>query len=419
MRRLARTTLIALVIASTTVTTGVYGQTAPPTDAPTLWSFLGIPQAGRKIKGALTNRRGNLPRLEPKLPMKALNDPANLESPVSAIKEAAKVKIQEDLKPQKIKAIKYLTKIGCGCYDLEGNITKALLESSTDCTEDVRLATVEAIEGAAEGGACNHCGERSCCNEKIVKRLAEIAYDRKDDGCWVEPSERVREAAKKALRTCCPNELSDFAIEMEAPDEPTRDVPERDRYEDIPDAEPLAPTVADPDDMTSLPSAVRQAIDDPEMAPVPQSPAPIRTRWRNEVPADGTIAALNEFRGIAHVHLHRSEVLAPGTVLSLYRAVGTEHEWLGDVEVYEGFAGSANVRAVGNTNFSQAIVGDVVVQATIDQGIFAQSASVPASTARTTVGHSEARRQSVGKKPSGTVRSISHSARRPLFPWAR
>jgi len=176
-----------------------------PAAPPTLWSFLGIPQGVKKVQGALTNRRGNLPKTEPKAALKALNDPANLVAENKAIKKAAEVKVAEDLKPQKIKAIKYLTSIGCGCYDKDEEITKALIASAEDCTEDVRLATMQAIQTAAADKCCSNCGQVCCCNEKMLKKLAEIAYERDSAGCYKEPSKRVRDAATLALKTCCPN----------------------------------------------------------------------------------------------------------------------------------------------------------------------------------------------------------------------
>jgi len=178
---------------------------ALPPATPTLWSFLGIPQGAKKVQGALTNRRGNQPAREPKNAMKALNDPANLLSENKAIKKAAEVKTEEDLKPQKIKALKYLTSIGCGCYDKGGEVTAALIASAEDCTEDVRLATMQAIHGAALDKCCNNCGQVCCCNEKLLKKLAEVAYERDEHGCYKEPSKRVRDAAIEALKTCCPN----------------------------------------------------------------------------------------------------------------------------------------------------------------------------------------------------------------------
>lgn len=176
-----------------------------PAATPTLWSFLGIPQGAKKVQGALTNRKGNLPKTEPKNALKALNDPANLIAQDKAIKKAAEVKVAEDLKPQKIKAIKYLTSIGCGCYDKGEEVTAALIASAEDCTEDVRLATMQAIQGAAANKCCGNCGQVCCCNEKMLKKLAEVAYERDATGCYKEPSKRVREAAAAALKTCCPN----------------------------------------------------------------------------------------------------------------------------------------------------------------------------------------------------------------------
>ncbi len=72
-------------------------EAAAPAPAPTLWNMLGVPTGMKKVRGALTNRRGNTPALEPKPALKALNDPANLESPVPAIRKAAEIKQAEDL----------------------------------------------------------------------------------------------------------------------------------------------------------------------------------------------------------------------------------------------------------------------------------------------------------------------------------
>lgn len=194
----------------------------PPVPTPTLWSFLGIPQGAQKVQGALFNRRGNTPRLEPDTPMRALNDPRNLFSKVPAIKKAAEVKQAEDLKMQKIKSIKYLTGIGCGCYDKDGSITDALIAAAEDCTEDVRLATMNAIHEAASNKCCSNCGQVCCCNEKLMTKLAEIAYERDDTGCYKEPSARVRSAAAAALKACCPGGAPPL-IESKIPDEEKTD----------------------------------------------------------------------------------------------------------------------------------------------------------------------------------------------------
>jgi hypothetical protein len=178
----------------------------PPPSAPfTLWNFLGIPQGLNKIRDASSNRRGNFPGMERKPPLKALADPKNLESKTPAIKKAAEIKTAEDEAPQKIKAIKYLATVGCGCYNEDGQITEAFLAALDDCTEEVRYQTVLAIEDASTMH-CETCNQNCCCNEDLTKKLAQIAYERNDKGCWLEPSERVREAAKRAMCACCPGQ---------------------------------------------------------------------------------------------------------------------------------------------------------------------------------------------------------------------
>ncbi len=176
-----------------------------PTGPNTLWRFLGIPQGINKIRDATFNRRGNLPALERKPPLKAIADPANLESTDPAIKAAAEAKRDEDLAKQKIKAIKYLAKLGCGCYDKRYKVgpKKALMAALDDCTEKVRYEAVKAIRSAAEN-KCELCGGTCCCDEEMVDKLFDVAYGRSEDGCcWKEPSERVREMAKEALMACC------------------------------------------------------------------------------------------------------------------------------------------------------------------------------------------------------------------------
>jgi hypothetical protein len=204
IRKLGISTLAIWLMVHSYSTASAQAPAAPA--PPTLWSFLGIPQGFRKVSGSLINRRGNFPGLEQKPPMLPIADPKNLASDVPALKAAAEIKQAEDMKKHKIKAIKYLASVGCGCYDKDGKITNALIESmSNDCTEDVRLEAVEAVSEAAKGGCCENCGATCCCNEKITEALSKIAYERDDDGCWLEPSERVREAAREALAACCPN----------------------------------------------------------------------------------------------------------------------------------------------------------------------------------------------------------------------
>ena len=206
--------LLALAI-SPTVSHGQGTPVAPPT---TLWRFMGVPQGFQKVRDVVTNRRGNRPGLERRDPIKRIADPANLESDNPAIKAAAEIKKAEDMKAQKIKAIKYLASIGCGCYDQDGKITEALLAATDDCTPDVREAAIEAIEDAAGNQCCKKCGSTSCCSEEIAKRLSAMAYERGDDGCPIEANAEIREAAARALKKCCPGGPPTGPILEEAPE---------------------------------------------------------------------------------------------------------------------------------------------------------------------------------------------------------
>lgn len=239
---------------------------APPAPT-TIWNFLGIPQGVNKIRDATINRRGNFPGLERRPPLKAIADPANLTSGVPAMEAAAEIKQAEDLKKQKIKAIKYLARIGCGCYDKDKKVTKALLASMEDCTEEVRLAAVEAVLEAAEGKLCANCHSACCCGKEIVEKLSQIAYERDDTGCFIEPSERVRAAAQEALAACCPNRLPLNQVETLPPVEGTQGqevIPEGQLPGVVPEGQPAGD--APPIPVPNTPS--------PSDAPGPQTSAP-------------------------------------------------------------------------------------------------------------------------------------------------
>jgi len=237
----------------------VFAQAADP---PTLFSFMGIPKGVNKIKDNLLNRRGNFPCLERKPKLKALADAANLESEVPAIKAAAEIKAAEDLAPQKIKAIKYLAKLGCGPYDKDGKVTEALLAAMDDPTEDVRLAAVEAIGTTAKKEMDVQCKQKSCCSEDVVNKLAKIAYELDENGCYLEPSEKVREAAIRSVCQCCPGRESfdEIIEEREVPVEEGQEVPDT-----VEPAEPVPET----DETASRPTAVRNLDQTARDGPAP------------------------------------------------------------------------------------------------------------------------------------------------------
>ena len=196
---------------------------AQPPSPPTFWSFLGIPQGMQKIRDTVANRRGNHPNWERKPPLKKIADPANLEAENPAIKAAAKIKAEEDLAPQKIKAIKYLATVGCGCYP---GVKEALLAALDDCTEDVRYEAAIAFCEAA-GNPCSNCNRSGCCAADVMTKLQEMAYEQDDQCCYKETSARVRAVAASALKACrrvhrpapatAPQEVKEVPIEAPLP----------------------------------------------------------------------------------------------------------------------------------------------------------------------------------------------------------
>jgi hypothetical protein len=192
------------------------GAPAPTVTGNTLWHFLGIPQGYQKVRDAEVNRRGNNPQRERKPPLKRIADPANMYSDNPAIKTAANIKAQEDLAPQKVKAIKYLATVGCACYP---GVREALLDALDDCTEEVRYEAAIALCQAA-GNPCHICG-KSCCNAEVMSKLNDMAYGQDDKCCYKEPSARVRAAAENALNAC-KNKTGPSTAPMPTPiEEPT------------------------------------------------------------------------------------------------------------------------------------------------------------------------------------------------------
>ena len=296
------------------------GQAPPPAPPPppvTLWRFLGIPQGVNAVRDVTTNRSGLFPEYERKPPLLRIGDPMNLQSDNPAIKKAAEIKMEEDLAKQKIKALKYLGDMACGCYP---GVEEALMAALDDCTEEVRYEAAKAIFDASgkrrnlreklqyvhtagphevaheayakvkkgihgalhclcgkkndltkklkehiddhkdrlhahhgRGEQSCPCGGDSCCSEAVTKKLAEIVYERNGDGCYKEPSERVRAMAAEALRACCPN-TSPFPYPAGVPVEtvpvPVTPIPEREGVpvEPIPEREgvPLPPVPTEP-----------------------------------------------------------------------------------------------------------------------------------------------------------------------------
>ncbi len=205
---------LACVLASTV------GCVAPAMPVTTVWQRLGIPQAGVRLRDGMLNRRGNFPGMERKPPLLKIADPANLEpGKPEMLKAAAKIKQEQDLKKQKLKALKYLAEINCGCYDKDGEVEAAFLEALADCDPEIRTAAIEGLDKAA--GECSKCKtgcETTCCTKKILEKLHDVAYGM-EDGCFKEPVAEIRQAAK-ALYCKCPPPAGEPIVpeELIAPD---------------------------------------------------------------------------------------------------------------------------------------------------------------------------------------------------------
>ena len=170
----------------------------PPT---TLWNFLGIPQGTQKVKDSLVNTRGNHPNWERTPALKQIADPANQQSPNPAIKAAAKAKADADLAPQKIKAIKYLATVCCGCSKNKDDVKEALLAAMDDCTEEVRYEAAMAL-CQCSGDMCAACNAGTCCDAKVMNKLLKVSEGKDEQGCWLEASARVRAVAANGLNAC-------------------------------------------------------------------------------------------------------------------------------------------------------------------------------------------------------------------------
>jgi hypothetical protein len=183
---------------------------------PTLWNFLGIPQGVHKVQDAVLNKTGNHPNRERTPALKQIADPANLNSPNPAIKIAAKVKADADLAPQKIKAIKYLATTCCGCAKNKDDVKDALLAALDDCTEEVRYEATMALCQCA-GSPCALCNASGCCDAKVMNKLLKVSEGKDEQGCWLEPSARIRAVAANGLNACRQVRAPSIAEQVEPP----------------------------------------------------------------------------------------------------------------------------------------------------------------------------------------------------------
>jgi hypothetical protein len=234
------------------------GAAAPPAPA-TIFDKLGLSKIKKKMqekKDAKVNADGCSPDKETKPKLVKLSDEKNLESDNDLLKIAAKAKQDQDLAPQKIKALRYLSSLGCGC---NADVEKAVLSGMEDCVPSVRAEAVKLVVASMQGsnlcaqckqqgkgkccgrvkqiiscdlcrgggcracnnqgsvavqsggecqacgggaGGCGSCG--TCCTPEIHAKLEKLARGQDASGCYVEPNPQIRALAEEALNLCTP-----------------------------------------------------------------------------------------------------------------------------------------------------------------------------------------------------------------------
>jgi hypothetical protein len=247
---------------------------------------------------------------------------------------------------------------------MDGAVTQALVAAMDDCTESVRLATIKAISEVAcdEKCACDKCGQKSCCSEPILMQLAKLAYERDETGCYVEPSEDVRNAAIAALQCCCPGE-GEPIIEGEIPYEPER---ERERGEPGPDVPP-PPTVPEPPSVTDAGSRPQQFIT--QQIPIGQLPAPAESSGQMPVarsvppvlsPVEGHVEHVDVAREQIHLTLHGQASLEVGSDVEVTHEYLLGRRTVATLTVISSSAGTAIARPQRPGLSRRIAVGDAI-----------------------------------------------------------
>jgi hypothetical protein len=375
--RLAKTTSIPASPASMQVGSMAPGVAPTGAGPATFWRFMGVPQGFQKLRGATANRRGNLPGREPTPPLKAIADPANLQSGNPAIEAACKIKQQEDLAPQKIKALKYLATIGCGCYDKVYDVKGAFTAALDDCTEDVRLQAAKSIGKAAES-QCTVCNKSCCCTAEMMQKLNDVATQRDDEGCFVEPSAEVRQAACEALLACKRRvrvypapPAAPVGDEVQPDIESQPDVPQP--QTNMPQPPPQASTGGQSDLIGEIlgppgthPPAAKSGVRGTTVSsrtgskPDAGSPAPVAVRGQPRSGSlSGTITGIDAKTSTVDVAFDGRRQPTVGSRFSIHHDYALSTAYLGRLEiVYLAGNGRAIARPVGRTDIAKLAKGD-------------------------------------------------------------
>jgi hypothetical protein len=207
--------------------------------------------------------------------------------------------------------------------------------------------------------------------------MAKIAYERDDHGCYLEPSERVREAAAEALQNCCPNDSPPVIVPAEKPKEADREaggeeIEERELRETSPDS-PTPPTPQQPGDAEPLPPGpAPSAATGVGLPPMPDPSAAAAVRQTSGTDAGtptseygyGVIIDVSSLHGLAHVHFDQPNTQAPiGSEIGVYERQGAQRRLLAKLQIVDSFPGSANVTGSAE-DLARISRGDIVLRPT-------------------------------------------------------
>jgi hypothetical protein len=265
-----------------------------------------------------------------------------------AIQAAAKIKLDKRQKRLKIASLKYLAKVGCGCYEQQFKVSEALLAAMADCDEDVRMKAVEAVCKTLCDGQCQVCEKTGCCNLAISKKLYEMAYLTDENGCPREPNEAIRQLAHEAY-CLCPL----YKPEPEKPEQPPIETPVETPVE-VPVVPPVESDVPNgdqtrirQDDGAANFAAQRQRQEEYDFE------SPRDNRFALEIAGvvamvSGVVRSTDEAQDKVLVDFPRQTVIPSGSLINVYvdgadDGVGD----LGEFEVIKSVRGHSVVRPVG------------------------------------------------------------------------
>jgi len=203
----------------------------------------------------------------------------------------------EEVRYEAVMALRNMMSHGCSNLDSECECEKCrgmkkVSRETERHTKKMQNAVIHEAKGKAkkEARKANKVVKetrydccRGCCNAKVLNALAEVAYGKDEFCCYVEPSERIREAAAEGMSLCCTNSGGGYM--------PTVDpIP--------PVTDPVDPEVMPNDDKETTPDSnvPVEAPIDPKTTALPPAPVTVapRAKVSTVTVAPKALAVLNE-----------------------------------------------------------------------------------------------------------------------------